>query len=54
MVKGIWGTIAEARGLNLTEAGQKIVNQTITKGDHKFSVGNFADDFPVLGSSCTF
>jgi hypothetical protein len=49
MVKGIWGTIAEARGLNLTEAGQKIVNQTITKGDSKFSVANFADDFQDLG-----
>jgi hypothetical protein len=50
MVKGIWGTIAEARGLNLTEAGQKIVNQTITKGDSKFSVANFADDFQDLGA----
>ena len=50
MVKGIWGTIAEARGLNLTEAGQKIVNQTITKGDSKFSVANFADDFPDIGA----
>jgi hypothetical protein len=49
MVKGLWGTIAEARGLNLTEAGQKIVNQTITKGDSKFSVANFADDFQDLG-----
>jgi hypothetical protein len=49
MVKGIWGTIAEARGLNLTEAGQKIVNQTVTKGDSKFSVANFADDFQELG-----
>jgi len=50
MVKGIWGTIAEARGLNLTEAGQKIVNQTVTKGDSKFSVGNFADDFQDIGA----
>jgi hypothetical protein len=50
MVKGIWGTIAESRGLNLTEAGQKIVNQTITKGDSKFSVANFADDFQDLGA----
>ena len=49
MVKGVWGTIAEARGLNLTEAGQKIVNQTITKGESKFSVANFADDFQELG-----
>jgi hypothetical protein len=49
MVKGIWGTIAEVRGLNLTEAGQKIVNQTVTKGDSKFSVANFADDFQDLG-----
>ena len=36
MVKGIWGTIAEARGLNLTEAGQKITNITLGKGDSKF------------------
>ena len=50
MVKGIWGTIAEIRGLNLTEAGQKIVNQTVTKGDAKFSVANFADDFQDLGA----
>ena len=50
MVKGIWGTIAEARGLNLTEAGQKIVKQTVTKGDSKFSVANFADDFQDLGA----
>ena len=50
MVKGIWGTIAEARGLNLTESGQKIVNQTITKGDSKFSVSNFGDDFQDIGS----
>jgi hypothetical protein len=50
MVKGIWGTIAEVRGLNLTEAGQKIVNQTVTKGDAKFSVANFADDFQDLGA----
>ena len=50
MVKGIWGTIAEARGLNLTEAGQKITKQTVTKGDAKFSVANFADDFQDLGA----
>jgi len=50
MVKGIWGSIAESRGLNLTEAGQKIVNQTVTKGDSKFSVANFADDFQDLGA----
>ena len=50
MVKGIWGSIAEARGLNLTEAGQKIVNVTIGKGNNKFSVGNFADDFQDIGA----
>ena len=50
MVKGIWGTIAEARGLNLTEAGQKIINRTTTKGDTKFSVSNFGDDFQDIGS----
>jgi hypothetical protein len=50
MVKGIWGTIAEARGLNLTEAGQKINNITLGKGDAKFSVGNFGDDFQDIGA----
>jgi hypothetical protein len=50
MVKGIWGTIAEARGLNFTEAGQKIVNITLGKGDTKFSVSNFADDFQDIGA----
>jgi hypothetical protein len=50
MVKGIWGSIAEARGLNLTEAGQKITNITTGKGDVKFSVGNFGDDFQDIGA----
>jgi hypothetical protein len=50
MVKGIWGSIAEARGLNLTEAGQKIVKTTIGKDDAKFSVGNFGDDFQDIGA----
>jgi hypothetical protein len=50
MVKGIWGSIAEARGLNLTEAGQKITRTTLGKGDAKFSVGNFGDDFQDIGA----
>ena len=50
MVKGIWGSIAEARGLNLTEAGQKIVKTTVGKDDAKFSVGNFGDDFQDIGA----
>ena len=50
MVKGIWASIAEARGLNLTEAGQKITRTTIGKGDAKFSVGNFGDDFQDIGA----
>ena len=50
MVKGIWESIAEARGLNLTEAGQKITAVTIGKGNNKFSVGNFADDFQDIGA----
>ena len=50
MVKGIWGTIAEARGLNLTEAGQRIVSITVGKGDNKFSVANFGDDFQDIGA----
>jgi hypothetical protein len=50
MVKGLWGTIAESRGLNLTEAGQKIINTTIGKDDAKFSVANFGDDFQDIGA----
>jgi hypothetical protein len=42
--------IAESRGLNLTEAGQKIVKTTIGKDDAKFSVGNFGDDFQDIGA----
>lgn len=50
MVKGIWGSIAEARGLNLTEAGQKIVKTTISKDNAKFSLSNFADDYADIGA----
>jgi uncharacterized protein len=46
MVKGIWDTIAEARGLNLTEAGQKIT----ARNNAKFSVSNFGDDFQDIGA----
>ena len=50
MVKGLWGSIAESRGLNLTEAGQKIIKTTIGKDDAKFSVANFGDDFQDIGA----
>jgi hypothetical protein len=50
MVKGLWETIAEARGLNLTEAGQKITRVTTGKGDTRFAVGNFGDDFKDIGA----
>jgi hypothetical protein len=50
MVKGLWETIAEARGLNLTEAGQKVTRVATGKGDARFSVGNFGDDFADIGA----
>ena len=50
MVKGLWETIAEARGLNLTEAGQSVTRTVLGKGDAKFSVGNFGDKYPDLGA----
>jgi hypothetical protein len=50
MVKGLWETVAEARGLNLTEAGQKVTRVATGKGDAKFSVGNFGDDFTDIGA----
>jgi hypothetical protein len=50
MVKGLWETIAEARGLNLTEAGQKITRVATGKGDSRFAVSNFGDDFTDIGA----
>lgn len=50
MVKGLWETIAEARGLNLTEAGQKVTRVATGKGDARFAVGNFGDDFADIGA----
>lgn len=50
MVKGLWETIAEARGLNLTEAGQKVTRVATGKGDSRFAVGNFGDDFADIGA----
>lgn len=50
MVKGLWETIAEARGLNLTESGQKVTKMFSGKGDYKFSVGNFGDQFEDVGA----
>lgn len=50
MVKGLWQTIAEARGLNLTEPGQNITRVLTGKGDARFSVGLFGDKFQDLGA----
>ena len=50
MVRGLWGSIAEVRGLNLTESGQKVARQMAGKGEAKFSVGNFGDDFSDIGA----
>ena len=50
MVKGLWETIAEVRGLNLTESGQKITRQVAGKGDSRFSVSNFGDDYADIGA----
>lgn len=50
IVKGLWETIAEARGLNLTEAGQKVTRVATGKGDARFAVGNFGDDFADIGA----
>ena len=50
MVQGLWVTIAEARGLNLAESGQKITRQVLGKGDTRFAVANFGDDFSDIGA----
>jgi hypothetical protein len=50
MVKGLWETIAEVRGLNLTESGQKVTRQVLGKGESKFAVSNFGDDFADIGA----
>jgi hypothetical protein len=49
MVKGIWDTIAEVRGLKLTEAGQKLGGTTLNSGKGRFATNNFADDFADIG-----
>jgi hypothetical protein len=49
IVQGLWGTIAEARGLNLTAPGQKINRTMLGLGDSRFSVGNFGDEFIGVG-----
>ena len=50
IAQGLWATIAEARGLNLTAPGQKINRTLQGLGDSRFSVGNFGDDFIGVGS----
>lgn len=50
MVKGIWDTISEVRGLKLTEAGQKLGGTTLNGGKGKFATNNFADDFADIGA----
>ena len=50
MIKGLWETIAEVRGLNLTESGQKVTRQVLGKGDSRFSVSNFGDDYADIGA----
>jgi len=50
MVKGLWETIAEARGLNLNESGQKISRVMAGKGDERFAVSNLGDDFADIGA----
>jgi hypothetical protein len=50
MVKGIWDTISEVRGLKLTEAGQKLGGTTLNGGKGRFATNNFEDDFADLGA----
>ncbi len=50
MVKGIWDTISEVRGLNLTEAGQKLGGSTLSGSKARFATNNFADDFAEIGA----
>ena len=50
MFYGLWSTIADIRGLNTTEPGQLIVRRLTGKGDVKFQVGRFGDEFEDLGA----
>jgi hypothetical protein len=43
MFAGLWGNIAEIRGLNLTEAGQKLNLLATGKSGKKFGLGDNAD-----------
>jgi len=48
MFYGVWETIADIRGLNATENGQKIVRQLRGKGQAKFSLAD--DGFQDVGA----
>ena len=50
MFYGLWSTIADIRGLNTTEPGQLIVRRLTGKGDVKFQVGRFGDEFEDVGA----
>jgi hypothetical protein len=50
MFYGLWSTIADMRGLNTTEPGQLIVRRLTGKGDVKFQVGRFGDEFEDIGA----
>jgi hypothetical protein len=50
MFYGLWSTIADIRGLNTTEPGQLIVRRLTGKGDAKFQVGRFGDEFEDVGA----
>jgi hypothetical protein len=50
MFYGLWSTIADIRGLSKTEPGQLIVRRLTGKGDVKFQVGRFGDEFEDLGA----
>jgi hypothetical protein len=47
---GLWSTIADIRGLNTTEPGQLIVRRLTGKGETKFQVGRFGDEFEDVGA----
>ena len=48
MFYGLWETIADIRGLNTTESGQKIVRTLRQKGEARFSLAD--DEFTSVGS----
>jgi hypothetical protein len=50
MFYGLWSTIADIRGLNTTKPGQDIVRRLTGKGDAKFQVSRFGDEFEDVGA----